>query len=220
MKRVMALLTALLLVCSALPALAAGGEVPTQRLVETAMSLRALAYGDFMTIKGVPENIQGMARDWTAGIDETPEMIVRLDISECAAVLQYRAMFKSEHPMVSYEAQSTGMGEVINAALIISAYESPRPETAYFQITNVLNALGHSELYADPEAQSGNMLYILFYEDAEPLFILANVENGAVSLTTYIVPSMELAECTSYAQVALWFMRMGCPISGAELTLE
>lgn len=218
MKRMMALLLALVLACGMTMALAEKpGEVSYDRIVEAAMSLRTLAYGDFLTLKGVPESVQGMARDWTEGIDETPDVMVRLDVMDCPLVLQYRAVFKAEHPMVSYEAESNGVGEIINSLLVLAAYETPQPEQTYRKITNVLSALNHSEIYADPDAPEGYALYFLLWEDAEPLFILTNVENGAVSLTTYVVPSMELAECSTYAQLAMWFMRVGCPITGAEI---
>lgn len=218
MKRILAMALAALLVLTAVPALASGGEVGCDRLVQCAVSLRAMAYGDFMTLKGVPEDIQGMARDWTAGIDDTPDLVVRLDVYGSAVVLQYKALFKSEHPMVSLEAQSTGVGEIMNAVYTMAAYEYPQPERSYNQFFDVHSALNFDEIYADPAIEEGGQLYLLLYENAEPLFILVNAENGAVSLTPYIVPSMELAECGSYAQVAMWFMRWGCPMTGEQLT--
>lgn len=220
MKRIIAMLLAALLACAAIPALASGGEVSYDRLVQCAVALRAMAYGDFMTLKGVPDTIQGMAMDWTAGIDDTPDLVVRLDVYGSAVVLQYKAVFKSEHPMVSMEAQSTGVGEIMNAVYSLAAYEYPQPERAYNQFFEVHKALNFDEIYADPTAEEGHQLYLLLYENAEPLFILVNAENGAVSLTPYIVPSMELANCESYAQVAMWFMRWGCPMVGEEVRPE
>lgn len=219
MKRLLALLVTLSLLCAA-PAFAAGGEIPYERIVGSMLYLRELAHGDFMTIKGVPEDVQADAREWTAAIDDTPDLIVRLDVNDCAHVAQYRAIFKSEHPMVSYEAQSTGVGEIMNTAMIVAAYENLRPEQAYYRMGDVVSALNHRELYADPDAQEGCVLYIVLYEGAEPVFLLTNVENGAVSLTAYIIPCMALSECESYLDVAMWFMGWGCPISGAEVRLE
>ncbi len=221
MKRMMTLLLALMMIFSVTAALAEKpGEVSYERLVEAAMDLRETAFGDFLTLKGVPDDIQGMARDWTEGIDETPELVVRLDVMECPAVLQYRALFKAEHPLVSYEAESNGVGEIVNTLLVLAAYETPQPEAAYRKTINVLSALNHNSIYADPDAPEGCALYFLLWEDAEPLFILTCVENGAVSLVPYIVPSMELAECSTYAQLVFWFMRVGCPITGAEILPE
>lgn len=220
MKRFVAMLLAMLLLSCALPAMAEGGEVSYARIVETMIDLRELAQGDFMTLKGVPESIQADAITWTEGIGETPRLVVRLDVYKTAHVRQYAALFKSEHPMVSYEAQSTGVGEIINSALSVAAMEALRPEETYFRTIDVLNALNHSVLYADPAAEEGCVLYVVLYDEAEPIFMLTNVENGAVSLTTYIIPSAELADCKSYAEVAMWFLRWGCPVSGAEIRPE
>lgn len=220
MKRFTALLLTLTLLCAALPALAAGGEMSYSRIVETMLDLRSVIEGDFLTLKGVPESIQADALAWTEGVNDSPRLVVRLDVYATAHVRQYAAIFKSEHPIVSYEAQSTGVGEILNTAFSVAAMETLRPEDTYARIGGVLNALDHSILYADPEAEEGGMLYVVFYDNAEPILLLTNVENGAVSLTTYIVPSAELADCRSYADVAMWFLSWGCPISGAEIKPE
>lgn len=220
MKRMTSLLLMLALLICAMPARAAGGELTYAQAVDAALYLRELAHGDFMAIKGVPEDIQGRARDWTQAIDETPELVVWLDVYECAHVLQYRAMFKSEHPMVSLEAQSTGVSEILNYAMTMAAYETLRPEASFSQYVQVNNALGSNEIYADPAAENGGSLYVVLYEEALPVFLLTNAENGAVSISAYIIPSSELLECTTYAQVAMWFMRWGCPITGAEIRPE
>ena len=102
-------------------------------------------------------------------------------------------------------------GEAVDAV----AYCFIVDDTLY--VTQVAGEGGEIIRPADPDAPEGYALYFLLWEDAEPLFILTNVENGAVSLTTYVVPSMELAECSTYAQLAMWFMRVGCPITGAEI---
>ncbi len=119
-----------------------------------------------------------------------------------------------------YEAESTGVGEIINGALTMAAMELPDPQAAYTRMSQVHSALGYDEMRADPDTPAGGQLYLLLYEGAEPLLILTNAENGAVSLTTYIIPSMELAECDSYADVALWFLRWGCPLTGEEVQPE
>ena len=221
MKRMLTLLLVLLLTVGVQGALAEKpGEVSYERIVEAAMSLRESAHGDFMDIKGIPEDIQGRARDWTEGIDETPELLVFLDVAQSPLVLQYRAIFKAEHPMVAYEAESNAVADLINSLMFLAAYETPHPERTYNQLVDVLNGLNRSSLYADPDALDGYALYFVLWEDAEPLFILPSVENGAVALTSYIIPSMELAECSTYAQLVFWFMRMGCPITGAEILPE
>lgn len=220
MKRVVSLLLVLALLLCAVPALAAGGEISYDRVVEACMGLRALAHGDFMDIRGVPEDVQGRARDWTAAIDETPDLVVWLDVYNCAFVLQYKALFKAEHPMVSLEAQSTAISEILNGAMSMAAMETPQPERYYSQATQVANALDYRHIYADAAAEEGGGFYVVLYEDALPVLLLTNVENGAVSVSAYIIPSGELAACTSYAQVAMWFMRWGCPITGAEVKAQ
>lgn len=218
--RVTALAAALLMLCSAACAETLGGQIAYGRLVECARELYELAYGDFMTLKNVPWDVQSVAQDWTAAYSGEPALVVRLDVYGSAHVLQYRAVFKSEHPLVSLEAQSTGVGEIINGALTMAAYDSLQPQAAYTRMMHVHNALNFNEMYADADIPEGGQLYVLLYEEGEPLFILSNAENGAVSLTTYIIPSMSLAECRTYADVAMWFMRWGCPISGDEVRPE
>lgn len=220
MKRLTALILALVMMLCAAPALAEGGEVSYEKIVEAMLDLKALADGDFMSIKGVPEEVQQRARDWTAGIDDTPDLVVRLDVEDSSIVKEYRAMFKSEHEMVSYEAQSTAVGEIINYSFVMAAMENPDPEKSYNELAEVLSALNHNLIYADPIAEDGAVLYVVFYEDALPIFLLTNVENGAVSLTAYIVPSDDLAACSSYARVAFWFLGWGCPLSGGEVKPE
>lgn len=220
MKRLTALLLALTLLFAAVPAFALGGEISYEEIVAAALNLRQTAHGDFMDIKGIPMDIQGMARDWTAGIDDTPDLVVRMDVNDSAVVKEYRAMFRAEHPMVSYEAQSTGVGEIISYSMVYSAYESNDPEKAYDRMADVNTALNHNVLYASPDAEDGAVLYVVLYEDALPILLLTNIENGATSLTTYILSSDELSKCGSYAQVAFWFMRWGCPMTGAEIRPE
>ncbi|MBQ2952700.1 MAG: hypothetical protein IJE07_04015 [Clostridia bacterium] len=220
MKRIVSLMLAVLMLLSAAPAMAAGGEISYAQVVDACMKLRALAHGDFMDIKGIPDDVQGRARDWTAGIDETPELVVWLDVYNCSYVLQYKAVFKSEHPMVSYEAQSTAISVILNGAMSMAAMETLQPEKYYTQSAQVNNALGSNWIYADAAAEDGGTFYVVLYEDALPVLILTNVENGAVSLSSYIIPSSDLAACTSYAEVAMWFMSWGCPMSGAEVKPE
>lgn len=220
MKRMMALLMALAMLLCAMPALAEGGEIPYAKVVEAALSLREAAYGDFLTLKGVPEDLQETARDWTAGIDDTPDLVVCMDVNDSALVKEYRAMFRSEHPMVSYEAQSTAVGEIMSYSMVMAAYETPELEKSFNEAIDVNSALNHNMMYADSAAEEGTMLYVVLYKDALPIFILTNVENGAVSLTAYIIPSNELASYTSYARVAFWFMGWGCNMTGKEIKPE
>ena len=219
MKRAMTLLMALLLCAMLLPVQAEGAELSYERVVRMAMHMREMASGDYMTIAGAPESVQKRAREWAAGIDDTPELIVRLDIDEAALVKEYRAVFKSEHPMVGYEAESNAMSEVISYAMLYAFYESVVSESAFEEMLDVNELLKPTMLYAE-EGEPGSALYIVLYEGAQPIFILVTAENGAVHMQGMFVPGREIAKCTSYVQVAFWFMRKGLPMTGAEVLPE
>ncbi len=216
MKRAISLLLALSLICCALPALAAGGEISYDRVVETALIVREMSFGDYMTFKGVPERMQNRARNWALGIDDTPDLVVRLDIGECPYVREYRAIFMSEHPMVSAEAQSDAMAIILNSAMLQATTESLTGPTVQ-EVSEVNAAVNAGAIFADTEAEDGCALYIVLYENAQPLMILTSVENGAVMVHSRFVPSPRLAAASSYAEVALWFMRLGCPMTGAQV---
>lgn len=219
MKRLTAILLALVLCMGLLTAYADGAELSYDRVVQMAMHMRNMAAGDYLTIKGAPESAMQLAREWSAGIDDTPELIVRMDIDDSGYVLEYRAMFKAEHPMVGYEAESNAMVDIISYSMVYAAYESVVAESAYEDCVEINGLLDAAMIFAD-DVEPGSALYIVLYEDAQPIFILATAENGAVSLQGLFVPSRDLAKCTSYAQVAFWFMRNGFPMTGAEVLPE
>ncbi len=87
MKRRMALALALMMIACTTVAMA-GGEVSYARLVQCALNLREVAWGNYMSMKGVPESIQGAARDWTDGYDATPFLLFRLVLYGRAHVQQ------------------------------------------------------------------------------------------------------------------------------------
>lgn len=219
MKRLIALLLVLVLCAGMTSASAEGAELSYDRVVQMAQHIRSMASGDYLTIRGAPEDLQKKAREWTAGIDDTPELIVRMDIDDAAYVLEYRATFKAEHPMVAYEAESNAMVDIMTYSMLYAVYESVVTEAALEDCWEINSLLNASMLYAG-EGEPGSALYIVLYEDAQPIFILATAENGAVSLQGMLVPGRNLAKCTSYAQVAFWFMRYGFPMTGEEVLPE
>lgn len=217
MKRVIALVLVLLMSACMLPAHAAGAELTYERAVEMAAYMRRIASGDYLAINGVPEELQRTAREWSAGIDGQPRMVVKLDVMESALILETRAGFIAEHPMVLYEAESTAMSYILNYAMLYAAMETVVAESAYEEITEVNSQLNCEMLYAE-EAEDGTGMYLVFYDDAEPLLILSSAESGAVSLRAYFVPSEKLARCANHGQVALWFMMYGMPMTCSEVT--
>lgn len=219
MKKLVFLMLILLLCAAMLPAYAAGSELSWQRAVDMAQHMRQIASGDYLAINGVPESLQRTARGWAAGVEGEPRMIVRLDVENAAFVRNMRAYFANEHPMVSFEAESTVMMEVVSYAMVYAAYESVVGAVEYEEILEVNGLLNCSMIYAE-EAPAGTAYYLVLYEDAQPILILASAENNAVCLTGWFIPSKQLADCASSGQVSLWFLKNGMPMTCREIFPE
>lgn len=217
MKRWIALALVLLMSACMLPAYAAGAELTYERAVEMAQYVHQIVSGDYLAINGVPEDIQRTAREWAAGLDGQPRLVVRLDVMNAAYVVETRTMFLAEHPMVAYEAESNAMSYIMNYAVAFAAFETVVSESLYEEIAEVNSQLNCEMLYAE-DAEDGTGMYLVFYEDAQPLMILSSAENGAVSLRGFFIPSQKLARCTNHGQVALWFMMNGLSMTCAEVT--
>ena len=82
MKRMMTLLLALALLMGSTFACAeeapkrGGADLPYARVVEMAEHMRALATGDYLDIKQVPETMQTVAEGCAAGITGVPRLLV------------------------------------------------------------------------------------------------------------------------------------------------
>lgn len=216
MKRLTALLMTLLLAAMCCTAHADGAELTWQRAVEMTQHLREIATGDYLTINGAPENIRRKAREWAAGMEGEPRLIVRADVMNSAYVRSDRASFLTEHPMVILETVSSSVAEIMSYMMVAAAVENVVTESEVEEIVQVNSQLNCEMIYAE-EAEAGMGFFLVFYEDAPPVLILSTAENGAVSLRACFIPSTKLANCQNHGQVALWFMMNGITMTCSEV---
>lgn len=217
MKKLMAMALAALLLLGMVSAGSAEGEsVPYAQLAEMARYLRQVATSDYMTINGVPEDIQSKAREWTAGIEGDPRLIVKLDVDQSAYLMQNALLMRNEHPMVIYEAGSTAKVYLAYSMIAYASREYLVGETSYEEIIEVNSQL-HCEMIFAGEYADADDMYFVFYEDAQPILLNVTCENGAVNMQALIVPSPRLKRCQSYGQVALWLMGTGMAMTCTEV---
>lgn len=222
MKRVMALIAAILLLCTCALAEApvrTGADLSYGRMIEMALYMRELVYGDYLNIKQVPENLQTLARTWAKGISDTPRLVVQLDINSLAAMVQTRAIFRQEHPMIGYEAESSVVVAAWQIMADAAAEEGGLNGASYAEIMRVNGQVSAFQMYAE-EGVEDNSMFIVLYEDAAPLLMIGNGENGAVSIQGLFLPSAKLARCSDYGQVALWMMTNGLYMTCQEILPE
>lgn len=220
MKRLIAMLMALVMSCGLLPVCADGADLSYERVVAMAQYMRELTLGDYLAFRGAPEHFQRTAREWAAGLDGEPRLIVKLDVSQSNIVLATGNSMINEHPMVAFEAESSAISHLITYTMFYAARESVIGEDDFMNIPRINSLLNGEMIYAEEatEAENGTGLYIAFYEDAEPLLILASAENGAVSLMAVFLPGERLARCADHGQVAMWFMMNGLAMTCSEVT--
>lgn len=225
MKKIISLFLAVLLAVGSIPALAeeaaarTGADLSYNRIVEMAQYMQELAMGDYLTIKQVPEAMQSIVRSWAEGITGVPRLAVQLDINALSYLVDVRAAFIKEPPIVSMEAESNMVSEVWRALAGYAGTESSLSGASYEDIMNVNSQLSARMLYAE-EGVAGNALYIVLYDGAAPIFLNVNAENGAVSVSGKFLPSAKLSKCQNYGQVALWLMMAGCTMTCTEITAE
>lgn len=217
MKKLMALALAALLLLGMVSAGSAEGEsVSYAQLAEMARYLRQVATSDYMTINGVPEDIQSKAREWTAGIEGDPRLIVKLDVDQCAYLMQSALLMRNEHPMVIYEADSTAKVYLAYYMIAYASREYLVGETSYEEIIEVNDQLNCEMIFA-AEYDDADDMYFVFYEDAQPILLNVTCENGAVNMRAFLMPSPRLKKCQSYGQVALWLMGNGMAMTCTEV---
>lgn len=223
MKRMMTLLLALLLLGStfacAEDAPRTGADLSYARVVEMAEYMRELSTGDYLDIKQVPEAMQTVAEGWAAGITGTPRLVVQLDINDSSYLVETRAMFSQEPPMVLYEAESTAVVEVWQYMVFAASSEAGLTESGYEEIMTVNGHINASMMYAEVGTE-GNAMYIVLYENATPILYIVNAENGAVSIRGVFLPSAKLAKCKNYGQVSMWMMLNGLSMTCREIKAE
>ena len=87
MKRMIALMLTLLMLFSTVPALAAGADLSYEQAAAMAQHMRDLAAGDYLMLQGATEKLVRLAREWTAGVNETPRLVVKVDIENMGRLL-------------------------------------------------------------------------------------------------------------------------------------
>ncbi len=222
MKRIVALIAAMMLLCVGALAEAparGGADLPYDRIVAMAQYMRELVYGDYLTIKQVPETMQTVARTWAAGISDIPRLVIQVDINNLAAVLETRAIFRQEHPMVGYEAESSVVVAAWQALAYAAGEEAALSGSSYKEILRINGQIGAFQMYADAGTE-GNSMFIVLYDDAAPILMIGNGENGAVSIQGMFLPSTKLAKCSHYGQVSLWLMLNGLTMTCQEIKPE
>lgn len=220
MRKLIAIILLMTMCLTILPASAEGITVSYGRIAQMGLYMRELAAGDYMSLNGVEESVQRKAREWTAGINDAPRLVIRLDLENSPPVVSSNTIYMNEHPMVRFEAASNVVVEIISYCIAYAAMENVVAESAYEEIARVNMGLNSGMIYADAEAEDGMALYLVLYEDAQPLLILAIAENDAVSLNGWVLPSKGLSACSNYGQVLIWFMRNSFPMTGEEVRPE
>jgi len=222
MKRIITLMLAMVLAVSGLSACAYaetarhGADLSYARIVEMAQYMRELATGDYLDIKHVPETMQTVAQTWAAGINDTPRLVVQLDINGLSSMVEVQALFSREPAIVSFEAQSNVVVEVWQSLAYSAGMEAALAESGYEEIMNVNGQINASMMYAEPGTE-GNAMYIALYEGAAPIILLVCAENDAVSIRGMFLPSAKLAKCKNYGQVAMWLMLNGFALTCQEI---
>lgn len=222
MKRMMILLLAMMLMLGGVSALAeprTGADLSYTRIVEMARYMRELVTGDYLDIKHVPETMQTVAQGWAAGINDTPRLVVQLDINDSSYLVETRAIFSQELPIVQFEAESTALSEVWQYLAYYASSEAALTESDLDEIMTVNGHINASMMYAE-EGVEGNAMYIVLYENAAPILYIVSAENGGVSIRGLFLPSAKLAKCQNYGQIALWLMMNGFSMTCREIKAE
>lgn len=219
MKKMMAILLAMALLCA--PALAEeeSSMLSHQQIVDMALYMRQLVMGDYLDIKQVPQADQQTAEGWAAGVSESPRMVVELDIENYAAVLTAKAFFSQEHPMVQFEAASTEETYVWQYLAAGASGEAGVAEAGYEEIMRVNGHINAFRMFAGDERE-GTAMYIVLYDDAAPVMMIACAENGGVSIQGMFLPSPMLKRCQNYGQVSLYLMLNGVGMTCREIKPE
>lgn len=217
-KRILPILLALML--GVLPACAEesriGADLSWERVVAFCDYMRELATGDYLDIKGVPQEQQDVAAQWAAGITGTPRMVIQLNVDELPAVVQTRALFRNEPDVVVLEAESTTVVEIWWTLAALGAQQSSVAESSYEEVMNINSYVNASTMYAE-DAPEDSGVFLVFYENAVPIFLLTNAENGAVSIRGFFLPNAKLASSKNYGQVSMYMMLNGMTMTCKEV---
>lgn len=219
MKRIIALMLLFGLMLAVCPAQAAGSYVSYETLADFGLYMRQLVAGDYMTIMGVDEDVQRTARSWVEGITDTPRLVVRLNVYDSAIQQEVRTTFLMEPEMVRYEAESNNLSHILYSLIYIEASKLDVTDVDYDAIANVNASIDCRCIYAEEptEGTPDYAFYLLIYEEATPILVLAAEENDAVCLQGVFIPSKTLRKAASSGAVAFWLMSCGITMTCDEV---
>ena len=219
MRKLMTILLAMALLCA--PALAEEQHslLSYQQIVDMAQYMRQLVMGDYLDIKQVPRADRQVAETWAAGINDTPRMVVELDIENQASVVTAQAVFSQEPPMVQYEAASTEGVNVWQYLAVGASEEAGVADAGYEEILRVNGHINAFRMFA-ADSWDGTAMYIVLYDDAAPILLISCAENGGVSIQGMFLPSPMLKRCQNYGQVSLYLMLNGVGMTCREIKSE
>ncbi len=198
---------------------AVGESVTLDALLEMPQKMAELVNGDLLAIQGVPAELRKIAEGWAQGSTQRPRMVVRADAENAAVLRNTRAELLLEPDIIRLEMESYILTEIVSSLMRDAAEEAGVTAASYGQILEVNGLIDASVCYAQQGVQDGYALYFLLYEDGTPVMILANQENGAVSLNGFFLPSERLSRCENVGQVALWMMSCGFTMPCRELPM-
>lgn len=222
MKRVLICVLVLAMTLSGVTAGAetrSGVNLSYDRVVEMCLYMRELVMGDYLDIKQAPQAMRDIAVGWAEGIDESPRLVVQLDIESQSFLVDVSAYFTNEPEIVRMEAISQAVITIWQLLAQCAAQESGVAAASYQEIMQVNGQINASAIYAE-EGPEGNGMYIVLYENAAPILLIVNAENDAVSIRGMFLPSTRLEKCENYGQVAMYLMLNGFSMSCQEIKPE
>ncbi|MBQ3156052.1 MAG: hypothetical protein IJB81_03875 [Clostridia bacterium] len=223
MKKLMVIALALLLavsgMASAEPARRTGKELSYARIVDMAQCMQQLVMGDYLSLKQVPEEQQRLVRGWAAGIGDTPRLVVQLELEDSMEMKLMQAYFRLDPAVIGMEAQCTVALELYWTMLYSASAESGVTGASYDDVMQINSSLGAFSMYAE-EGPEGMSMYLVLYDNAAPILLLVNSENGAVGIQGMFLPSQKLAQCEHYGDVAMWLMLSGVAMGCEEIKAE
>ncbi len=223
MKKLMVIVLAMLLsvsgMASAEQVQRTGPALSYARIVGMAQYMQQLTLGDYLSLKQVSEERQQLARSWAAGISDTPKLVVQLDLEDSMEMKLMQAYFRLDPEVIGMEAQSTVALELYWTMLFSASAESGVTGASYDDVMEINSCLGAFSMYAE-EGPEGMGMYLVLYDNAAPILLMANSENGAVGIQGMFLPSQKLAKCEHYGDVAMWLMLSGVAMGCEEIKAE
>lgn len=223
MKKLMIIVLTMLLAVSGMaaaePAQRTGKDLSYARIVNMAQYMQQLILGDYLSLKQMPEDQQRLARSWAAGISDKPRLVVQLDLAAASEMKMMQAYFRLDPEVIAMEAQSTAAVSLYWKMLFSASAEGGVTDAGYDEIMEINSCLGAFSMYAE-EGTEGMSMYLVLYDNAAPILLMANSENGAVGIQGMFLPSQKLAKCEHYGDAAMWLMLSGAAMGCEEIKAE